>query len=1002
MVLSDFLDEIDIDLNYFSVIHPGIDSDISSEYYHYDSFNNLSQTLSPNFAVIHYNIRSLYPKMDLLNAELCQLNCKFDILCFSECWLTEITRELVKFDGYGHYSSLRTGRRGGGISVFVSDDYDCRVLTNMSLCYDYIESLFIEMKCGNLFVLIGVLYRPPSGNKEMFIDKVNELLTGLRLSKYHRLLMMGDFNIDMLVIDESSNTHLINMFYSYSLLPLITRPTRITSQSATLLDNFFISRSNDCIAGSIVSDVSDHLPIFCLINNLLPRKKPTGEPIQFKYRLTNDSSITNLCNDLRCIDFSSLFQSNDVDNIMKNFSDTIYGLYNKNCKIKTKTVSYRSFVKPWIKGQVLEKIKQRQNMYLLYRSAKIGQVEYKRFCNSVTSILRKAKRSYFAQRFSMYKNDIKKTWKCINDVLGRRNMNRCNVSSLRESDAIVTDRQKIANIFNSYFSSVGKNISESVGPGLGSFRSYLAGNYVSSFMFSQVTSNDIIKIINSFKIKSTPIDSISVVVLKNIGSIIAPYLARIINLSLTQGIFPCSLKVARVVPIYKKGSREDKSNYRPISILSVFSKIVEKAVYKQVYNYLLKHSILSDRQYGFRTGKSTTHALLNYLNYLYPVLDSNQCVFSIFLDFSKAFDSVDHSILLSKLYYYGFRGVSFEWFKSYLTNRAQYVSLSGPLSSVSPGTFSSKKLIVSHGVPQGSVLGPLLFNIFINDLPNSSDKFKFTLFADDSTLSMKFDPNSDVNVANVVNSELLSVNNWLLVNKIKINITKTSYMIFSYRRNINAETILFGNGEIFRSDSVQFLGVFFDENLKFDKHVNHISSKMSRALGMFNKVRYLIPDYIMLHLYNSLIFPYLMYAVEIWGGTSACYINKVLKVQKAAVRSMRNLPYNTHTSDHFKQLCILKLPDIYKYRILLLIFSALNFGSHPDIFVDLQRNSSFHSHSTRYSNNLVIPHFRLSKTQMSISFVGSKLWNDLPEDLKSLSSLSVFKRNLKRHLMGDY
>ena len=156
----------------------------------------------------------------------------------------------------------------------------------------------------------------------------------------------------------------------------------------------------------------------------------------------------------------------------------------------------------------------------------------------------------------------------------------------------------------------------------------------------------------------------------------------------------------------------------------------------------------------------------------------------------------------------------------------------------------------------------------------------------------------------------------------------------------------------------------------------------------------------MLHLYNSLIFPYLMYAVEIWGGTSACYINKVL--QKAAVRSMRNLPYNTHTSDHFKQLCILKLPDIYKYRILLLIFYALNFGSHPEIFVDLQRNSSFHSHSTRYSNNLVIPHFRLSKTQMSISFVGSKLWNDLPEDFKSLSPLSVFRRNLKRHLMGDY
>ena len=196
----------------------------------------------------------------------------------------------------------------------------------------------------------------------------------------------------------------------------MTRPTRITSQSATLLDNFFIYRSNDCIAGSIVSNVSAHLPIFCLINNLLPRKKPTGEPIQFKYRLTNDSSIANLCNDLRCIDFSSILQSNDVDEIMKNFCDTFCRLYNKNCKIKTKTVSYRSFVKPCIKGQVLEKIKLKKLVRLNIRDSVTLRHLFK---------LRKAKRTYFAQRISMYKNYIKNTWKCINDILGRRNMNRC-------------------------------------------------------------------------------------------------------------------------------------------------------------------------------------------------------------------------------------------------------------------------------------------------------------------------------------------------------------------------------------------------------------------------------------------------------------------------------------------------------------------------------------------------------------------------------------------------
>ena len=170
--------------------------------------------------------------------------------------------------------------------------------------------------------------------------------------------------------------------------------------------------------------------------------------------------------------------------------------------------------------------------------------------------------------------------------------------------------------------------------------------------------------------------SIPVSVIKKISFIISPYFARIVNLSLTRGIFPSSLKITtKVVPIYKKGDREDKTNYRTISVLTIFSKVVKKIVYKQVYNYLEKFSILSSVQFGFRSGKSTTHAILNYLNYLYPTLDSSSCVISLFLDFSKAFDSVEHSILLSKLHHYGFRGLSYKWFESYLTGREQYVSL---------------------------------------------------------------------------------------------------------------------------------------------------------------------------------------------------------------------------------------------------------------------------------------------------------------------------------------
>ena len=207
----------------------------------------------------------------------------------------------------------------------------------------------------------------------------------------------------------------------------------------------------------------------------------------------------------------------------------------------------------------------------------------------------------------------------------------------------------------------------------------------------------------------------------------------------------------------------------------------------------------------------------------------------------------------------------------------------------------------------------------------------------------------------------------------------------------------------FQYDVMKFLGVYFDENLKFDHHIDHISSKMSRSLGVLNKVRYYIPDYIRMYLYNSLIVPYLMYAVEVWGGSSACYTNRALKIQKAALRSIRNLPFNAHTSEHFKQFGLLKLPEIFKNRILLLIYSWLNFDTNPDLFTDLLQNSALHSHSTRYCNNLVIPRFHLSKTQMSVLFVGAKLWNALPDAIKSeKTSMSLFKQKLRQHLVSLY
>ena len=986
------LDDIDPDLNHFNVLYPDLVTRQGSEYYTYEKFKELASPLTTKFTLIHYNIRSLIPKIDEIGAELCHLELEFDVLAFTECWLDENTCNSVNFDNYVHIHSLRKNKRGGGISVFVRDKFTTKLLTNFNLCCEFVETLFVEISFGGASFLLCVIYRPPQGDNYLFNQKFDEIFSSLRVSKYNNIIVCGDFNYNLLQLDENINLSFLSLIRSHSLLPMISKPTRITDVSATLIDNIFVTCASNCHSGSVVSTLSDHFPIFLLIDSILVDNAP-NHSVNIRLRHVNEDSVGQLCASLENCDFGDIVNSSDVSVSMELLHGTIDAHYNRYCPIKSKTISVRSFNKPWIRGDILDNVKKRQNMYILFKQRKIGKVAFNRFKNFVTQQIRASKRNYYFQKFEDFKSDVRQSWKFINSVLGRRRLVGERNINLVVGDVVLTDECCVANTFNNFFSQIGKNISDSIPDNIHEPSTFMTGNYINSFMFSEILPSDVDCTIRSLCNKKVNVNSIPVNIIKRISYIISPVLASIFNRSVLHGIFPDSLKIARVIPLHKGGSKADVNNYRPISILPIFAKIFEKIIYKKMYKFLVKYSILSNAQHGFRSGRSTVQATLTFLKYIYDNLDSDKVVFSAFLDFSKAFDSVDHRILLYKLHYYGFRGPIYEWLKSYLFNRYQYVNL---------GNSSSDYSIISHGVPQGSVLGPLLFLIFINDFPSCSDVFNFTLFADDSTISYGFDPISVPNVSNILNDELCRINNWISTNKIKINVNKTKYMLFTCRKTVSLSAILIGGEEVFRVNKIKFLGIHLDENLNFSCHAQNVLMKVSKSLGIINKMKFFLPDFILKSLYTTLIKPYFSYGIEVWYNAPNYSIEKIFRIQKASIRTICNLPFNSHTSCAFKDMSLLKLKDLFFFELCKRIFKAIHFGIDRNLFNNLPTHSNFHSYATRHSRDIVAPFYRKSKTQSCISFVGIKTWNSLPDNIKQLSSFISFKTLLFNYLVNQY
>ena len=591
--------------------------------------------------------------------------------------------------------------------------------------------------------------------------------------------------------------------------------------------------------------------------------------------------------------------------------------------------------------------------------------------------------------------NIKNTWAGIKDLITLKPKGLYGPSKIVVGNSTIKDPKSIAATFNEFFSNIGRKLASDIPPVDIDPQLFLAPPQANSFLLFPVTTLEIEhEITNLNSSKASGPFSIPICLLKLLKTCLSFPLQIIFNFSFSSGCVPDQFKVANVIPIHKKDSVTCMSNYRPISLLSIFSKIMEKLVCKRLTSFIDKHQILFDNQFGFRERHSTMHAILLITDKIQKAIEKGLFSCGIFLDISKAFDTVDHSILIKKLSNYGIRGIANEWFSSYLSNRKQHVSI---------GSTKSEDLVITRGVPQGSVLGPLLFHLYINDFSNCSKLFDFHVFADDTNLFYSNSSLAELEIC--INNNLKLVSNWLKVNKLSLNIDKTNFIIFHPpQKATNYQVrLLISNVEIKQERYIKYLGLFIDSHLSWKFHILHITKKIKRCIGILSKIRYFVSQQILVQLYYTLIYPFLTYSLVTWGNTYQAFLRPFITIQKKAVRIITFSEYNSHSSPLFSMLELLKFNDLIYLDNALFMFDY-HANTLPVAFNNFFKSlNKAHPYNTRLASrsSYYLPKVRTNFGKFNIRFNGVKIWNSIEENLKS-KSRTQFKKLLKRSIISHY
>jgi hypothetical protein len=882
----------------------------------------------------------------------------------------------------------------------------------------------LELSLNGKKIIICNFYRPPTPHPnytqneqlDCFFENFSLLLNDL--SSYNTdVYVFSDTNINLIDVQQGSRgASLLETALEHGFFQTNKKITRFGDHGPTLIDHVFTNSIGQGVrTGSIIVDISDHLVTF--IQPEGSRLKVSEEPA---YRRSfNNTNLSNFRNDLSVLSWNSVLACNNVDeayNLFWNDFKTLFDLhfplklqkFNKNLHSKNKFITQGILVSRKRKIELLKN-------HVKTRSPVTKEL-YTNYRNMYNRVIRASKKLYYRDHIRNNRKDPKKLWGLLKEVsTGEPQCNK--IEKIAENGIHITEPIEIANKFNDFFSSVGNTISESVQPVDKSACDFLEERpEVPDLDLSGTSQAEIVEIIRSFISKnSSDLDGLSTKLLKFVALEISFPLCHIFNLSLNSGDFPSKLKKSRIVPIFKAGNSENCDNYRPISLLSSLSKILEKIVQKKLVDHLESNNLLYKHQYGFLRGKCTEFNLLHVSNKITEALNDGKFCLGIFLDLKKAFDVCSHEILLKKLEKgFGVRGSALLWFKNYLSGRKQVVDINGSLSQPRD---------INISVLQGSILGPILFLCYINDLPNATNLDTF-LFADD-TSGLK-SGNNLPELIEQCNVELQKMANWFRANKMCVNTSKTKYIIFhtrGKRLDPQACNLVFNNNEIGKphdpslvfplericnnnvdptSRTYKLLGVYFDENLSFDYHCRHLCNKLSKSLFFLNRAKSFVDKQSLKMLYYSLIHANLLYCIGTTSAMNMTNFKKIKLLQKKAIRTVAGANYNANTAPLFYDLKILPYDKLLKLFVCKFMH-AIEYEYNHDLFtvywpLNNQRILNYDLRNNNMRNVLRINYAQLKNCPL---FTFPKVWNDLYVDLRLYRNPVTFHVELTKHLFDE-